>query len=291
MPKKVFISCNVCGADAFQKLSTYDDWNIGRCRKCGLIYVNPIPVFEPTDEFSEVSKGFTYTQFQHQPITDDIIQFDKAQLKNNLEEISQLTNQRFDTVRFLDVGCGSGASVRAANDLGWEATGIDIDKELIESGRKQLGVDLRCSSLLESKLKGNYYHFIRLRDVIEHLPNPFEILTEIKRLLVPGGVALFSTPNEDGLLTQLRIMLKGKRDTVATVPPPHHIHGFRPKTLKRIFDRVGLKTYMLKTTIPVDPLYVTARNIKDANRKMHVLAWQAANAIGKGSMLVGWVGK
>jgi uncharacterized Zn finger protein len=51
---KKWIHCNACGADAYKKLSKVGEWNIGKCTKCGLIYVNPIPFFEPTTDFSGV---------------------------------------------------------------------------------------------------------------------------------------------------------------------------------------------------------------------------------------------
>jgi len=291
MVKKVNITCNACGKDEFHKLSTVGEWTIGKCGNCELIYLNPIPFFEPSMDFSEVSKDFQYTQFQHQPITPEIIQFDKEQLQQNMAEVSAITGRSFDSIRMLDIGCGSGASVRAATELGWEATGIDIDLELINEGREQLDVDLRCVTLLEADLPDNHYHFIRLRDVIEHLPNPYEVLTEIKRLLVPGGVVLISTPNEGSLLGQIRMTLRGKRDTVAAVRPPHHMHGFKPKSLKCILKRAGLKSYMLKTTTPIDPNYSTSNQMRGKNRPLFVASWRTANFFGRGSMLIGWAGK
>jgi 2-polyprenyl-3-methyl-5-hydroxy-6-metoxy-1,4-benzoquinol methylase len=288
---KKWIHCNACGADAYKKLSKVGEWNIGKCAKCGLIYVNPIPFFEPTTDFSDISRDFQYTQYMHNKITPEIIRHDKNQLLYHMEKITNLTGQNIQPVEFLDVGCGSGASVRAATDLGWKATGIDIDPELIKKGRDQLNVDLRCIPLLEAGFKENQFNFIRLRDVIEHLPNPYDVLMEIKRLLIPGGIALFATPNEDGIPTQLRLLLGKKPDKVATVAPPHHLHGFSPKTLKRLFDRVGFKTLEIQTTTPVDYSYVTSNNMRSAKNKVLVGFWLASKAIGKGSMLIGWVKK
>jgi len=145
--------------------------------------------------------------------------------------------------------------------------------------------------LLESELPEGRFDFVRLRDVIEHLPNPYAALTEVKRLLAPGGFLHVATPNEDGLAAQLRLLLGGKRDRVATVAPPHHVHGFGPKTLRGLFERVGFKMYMLKTTTPVDPLYVTARNMEAVKNRLRTVAWRAASAIGRGSMLIAWAGK
>jgi 2-polyprenyl-3-methyl-5-hydroxy-6-metoxy-1,4-benzoquinol methylase len=290
MLETVWIDCNVCGADAFRGLSKVDDWQIGKCGDCGLIYVNPIPFFEAEKTFSKVSREFQYTEFQRH-ITPAVREHDKAQMRRQFGEIARMSGRSMESGKLLDIGCGSGSSVQAAVDLGWDAIGIDIDPELIELGRKTLGADIRCVPLLESELEGNQFDFIRLRDVIEHLPNPYDALMEVKRLLVPGGFVHVATPNEGSLVTQLRLFLGGKRDKVATVAPPHHIHGFAPKTLRRLFDRVGFKTCMVKTATPVDPLYVTARNMESAKNKMHVAFWRLASAIGMGSMLVAWARK
>lgn len=287
MTHNEWISCNVCGADNFQKLSTVDGWNIGRCGKCRQIYVNPMPFFEPGDEFSNMSMDFQYTRFQH-TLTPVILAHDKFQFKQHIAEMSALSGKSITTGRFLDVGCGSGATVRAAMDLGWEALGIDIDPSLTELGHRELQVDLRTTTLSDSNLTAEQFDFIRLRDVIEHLPDPYQSLLEVKRLLVPGGYLLIATPNEDALPTQVRLIVDGKRTTVATVAPPHHVHGFTPKTLARLCRRVGLSICRLHTATPVDKRYVTARNMESANNKLHVLAWRIANAIGKGSMLIAW---
>ncbi len=290
MIKPEWISCNACGADDFSQLSDVDGWHIGRCNNCSMIYINPMPFFEPSTEFSEMSLDFQYTKFQHE-LTQDVLDHDKRQFRSNMDEISKLSNIDCQPGKFLDIGCGPGSSVRVAKDFGWDAVGVDIDTKLIELGRKKLDVDIRNIPLLQSNFDSNQFDFIRLRDVIEHLPNPYDVLLEVKRLLVPGGYALISTPNEDGLPTQARLFFGGKRDKVATLKPPHHLHGFTPKTLKRIIERAGLIAFQLKTTTPIDPRYVTTRNMQSAGSKPHVVAWHAANLIGKGSMLISWIKK
>lgn len=289
--KRQWISCNACGSDAYQPLSSVGEWNIGNCARCGLVYLNPAPFFDPTPEFSAVSKKFQYTQYMHEKITPKIFAYESAQFRSQLREISRLTGQTFPTMRYLEVGCGSGASVRAATDLGWEATGIDIDPELIGTGIDQHGADLRCTPLLQGKFDTGTFDFIRLRDVIEHLPDPYESLLEIQRLLRPGGFALFVAPNEGALLNRLRLSLGFKRGMIAWAEPPHHIHGFTPATLQRIFQRVGFKTLMMKTTTPVDPDYVTSNNMRSANRPDLISVWEGARIFGMGNFLVGWVQK
>lgn len=283
-----WISCNTCGADDYQVMNHVGEWPIGKCTRCGTVYVNPIPVFAPDNEFSEVSKEFQYTQFMHGEITPEILHHDGQQLQRHCADIARLAGSVWPRMRFLDVGCGSGASVKAATDAGWQATGVDLDPQLIASGKRQFDVDLRCTPLLDAGFADASFDFVRLRDVIEHLPNPYAALLEIKRILAPGGVVLLATPNQDGLPTQLRVWLDGEYTKVATVPPPHHLHGFTPETLSRIVTRSGLEVLEVTTTTPVDPDYVTANNMRARRNPANVLLWKGAQWLGRGSMVVAW---
>ena len=286
------IECNACGADRFVTLSTVEGWTIGRCGACGLVYVNPAPFFAPTDEFSGVSRGFEYTEYMHQPVTQSILAFERRQLLANAREMTRWASGDRDTSRrlgFLDIGCGSGASVRAATDLGWDAIGIDIDPQLVREGRDQLKVDLRCVPVLDSDLPLNEFDFVKLRDVVEHLPNPCDVLAKVRELLAPGGVALFITPNEGSLATQARLVLRRRRTVVATVPPPHHLHSFDPVSLTRTIRRAGLRPHTVFTTTPTDWRYVTSHNMARAHSLPLIRPlWRAGQALGMGAVLVSW---
>ena len=288
MVRKTWIRCNACGADAFRELSQVDEWHIGQCSQCSLIYVNPMPFFEPTPGFSEMSLDFQYTQYMYQ-LTPAIRAYEQQQLCRQFEKMADFrSNHR--TGRLLEIGCGSGASVRAAVDLGWDAVGLDIDPQLIRLGKNEWDVDLRCMPFLENDFEAASFDFIKLRDVVEHLPNPYDILVEIKRLLSPEGILLIVTPNEDGLPSQLRLRLGAKRNKVATVPPPHHLHGFTPRTLRLILGRAGFDIAQIETTTPVDPRYVTSNNMRSADNRLYTFVWRSAVRWGKGSVLVGWAG-
>ena len=286
------IACNSCGADRFEPLSSVDGWTIGRCSACGLVYVNPSAFFEPTEVFSDISREFAYTEYMHQPVTPAILEFERRQLLANAGELARLspaTPGPAGHLRFLDLGCGSGAAVRAAKDLGWDAIGVDIDPELVREGKESLGVDLRCVSILESGLPAGGFDLIKLRDVVEHLPNPRDVLAMVGTLLAPGGVALFVTPNEGGLATRTRVALRRRPTLVATVPPPHHLHSFNPDTLTRTMTRAGLRPVSTLTTRPTDWRYVTSSNMARAtSRPVLRPLWRTGQALGMGAVLVIW---
>jgi 2-polyprenyl-3-methyl-5-hydroxy-6-metoxy-1,4-benzoquinol methylase len=285
-----WISCNACGADDVRELGAVGEWRINTCKRCSLVYVNPIPFFAPSSEFSKMSLDFQYTRFQHS-VTGKVLRHDEAQFRRQAALAARFSGRADRPGRFLDYGCGSGATVHVASQMGWDAMGIDLDPALVEIGKRELRANLRCGTLPDATLPDAHVDFVRLRDVIEHLPNPLEILTEIARLLVPGGAVMIATPNEASLPTRARAALGVKKELVATVSPPHHLHGFTPRTLDLVLRRAGLVPVKVETTTPIDPLYVTARNVGEAGWNVHTLAWHVGKLVGMGSMLVCWAVK
>lgn len=292
MTESIWISCSACGADAFRERLKVGEWQIGQCGVCSLIYVNPIPFFDKAN-YHELSRDFYYTRLQRE-ITPAKVEFEKCQIRSQFVEISILAPHCHKIVKFLDVGCGPGLAVRAAVELGCEAVGIDIDSELVRLGKDQLRVDLRCSDLIECQFDDNQFNFVRLRSVLHLLPNPYDVLVEIKRLLTPGGVVLITVPNENGLLNQLNLLLgKKRKNRLGTLVLPYHSHAFTPMTLKRLLARAGLKIYLVQTTMPIDPVYASIDQLENIalKKKAAAIVWRFARAIHRGSVLVAYAGK
>lgn len=112
-------------------------------------------------------------------------------------------NCNVDSLRILDVGCGTGELLAELASLGFSALeGIDISKAAISSASRRLHGStamLRCMSLRRLLQEGpsSTYNVITLKDVIEHLPRSDvpEILRGLRRLLLPGGLLVVVTPS------------------------------------------------------------------------------------------------
>ncbi len=290
--EKVRTSCNACGVDSFQEKLQVGEWHIGRCSVCSLIYVNPVSLFKKTSYY-DLSRDYYYTRLQRE-ITPAKVEFEKGQLRSQLEEVLKLTPHFSPVVKFLDLGCGPGLAVHAAVELGWEAIGIDIDSELIRLGKNILNVDIRCDNIIESRFDDGQFNFVRIKSVLHLLPNPYDVLVEAKRVLAPGGVVLITVPNEAGLLNQLNLLLGRKRKgRLGTLVLPYHSHAFTPATLKRLLVRSGLKIHLVKTTTPRDPAYASIDQLEKASFGGELLAivWRFSKAIHRGSLLVAYASK
>lgn len=97
--------------------------------------------------------------------------------------------------RFLDVGCHVGRAIEAANELGMESHGVDIDgPALVYARRKARGVQ-HCR-FQDASYVGPF-DVILMCDMIEHSFTPFRDLTKALGIVRVGGVLVVKTFVDD----------------------------------------------------------------------------------------------
>ena len=103
----------------------------------------------------------------------------------------------------LDVGCGRGEWLELLRESGYIAKGIDINRVMIEECQSR-GLDVTQSDVIAylRSLPDASLGAVVGFHIIEHLP--FEVLIklfdETIRVLQPGGITIFETPNPDNVL-------------------------------------------------------------------------------------------
>ena len=102
---------------------------------------------------------------------------------------------KLEDARVLDIGCGLGAYVRRFSDFTEHAYGIDIDTPRViegaENGVARLGVALsEHLPYADASFDG-----VLLNEVIEHVGNDRETLSEALRVTKPGGKVIIFAPN------------------------------------------------------------------------------------------------
>ncbi len=123
--------------------------------------------------------------------------------------LKALVGRRPAPVRFLDVGSGSGYYVRSALGLGCRAIGIDVSPHAASG----LGParTVFCQADAEWIPFGDAsFDVIFCQQVIEHVVFPERVLSEIARVLRPGGFLFLTAPNRIGRHTvpKLRRILR-----------------------------------------------------------------------------------
>jgi len=109
--------------------------------------------------------------------------------------IESLLPERTGSRRALEVGCGTGEISRWLLPRVGELTVADISERLA----REVGEELGCAWAREDALRLSFpagaFDLVVSSECIEHTPDPRSALSEMARVLAPGGVVVVTTPN------------------------------------------------------------------------------------------------
>jgi SAM-dependent methyltransferase len=95
--------------------------------------------------------------------------------------------------RILDVGCGTGANLELLSEYG-EAEGVDVSAEALAFCRERGLKDVRQGAAEQLPYEDSTFDLVTALDVVEHLDDDTAGLSEMRRVLKPGGRALLFVP-------------------------------------------------------------------------------------------------
>lgn len=255
--------CGLCGVDDADPVGVGEDFEYRtctstflavRCRRCGLVYLNPRP--------ADAEAGRVYPDGYH------AFGFDEAgygliyRLRRRLEARRLLGWCRGlpADARVLDVGCGDGFHLRLLRDFGrpaWSLQGVDTDPRAVAAAGRH-GLAVRLGRVEDLPLPAGSFHLVLLVMTVEHLADPVGVLTAVRRLLAPGGRVGVVTDN----VGSPDFSLFGGRHW-GGYHFPRHLSLFDRRTLAELAAAAGLAVERIGTAVsPVNWTY-SVRNWVD----------------------------
>lgn len=228
------IRCHVCGNDSCAPLIREGVWHYFRCRRCGLVFLHPQP-----------SEAFLAEHYQHYlPVEEP----ERAAWQRLMEPVTAssvalLEERSARPGRLLDVGCGHGFFLKAMAESGWQVEGIEISATGRDYARAVLGVEVSAQPLPRLEWAEAQFDVITLFYVIEHLADPRAVLTEVRRLLRPGGLLLLRWPHTTPLARLLRPWVQ----SLKLYQAPSHLFDFAPRSITILLSDLGFQG--IRTTI------------------------------------------
>lgn len=98
----------------------------------------------------------------------------------------------------LDIGCGNGAFLKRAKDMGWHVYGCEIDPKAVTACRS-VGIDVIEGDAFAPELAGQSFDVITMSHVIEHVHDQPALLHRAHDLLLPGGWLWLAAPNPQSI--------------------------------------------------------------------------------------------
>jgi SAM-dependent methyltransferase len=113
-------------------------------------------------------------------------------------------------LRVLDVGCGDGTIAALASERLPDSTVVALDWAAgAVAGARRRGLAGVRASVDDAGLpfRPHAFDVVLMSEVVEHLVDPDLALAEARRVLVPGGVLLLSTPNLAAWFNRLLLLV------------------------------------------------------------------------------------
>jgi 2-polyprenyl-3-methyl-5-hydroxy-6-metoxy-1,4-benzoquinol methylase len=126
--------------------------------------------------------------------------------------------------RVLDAGCGVGYGTAMLGETGAaEAVGVDVSAAAVEaaSDGAPTNTSFLAGDVHALPFDDGRFDLVVCFEVIEHVDRQDEVIAELARVLVPGGVLALSSPNRD-------VYVRGN---------PHHVHEYVPQELRAALER------------------------------------------------------
>jgi 2-polyprenyl-3-methyl-5-hydroxy-6-metoxy-1,4-benzoquinol methylase len=172
--------------------------------------------------------------------------------------VRELLRRRAGTRTLLDVGAANGLLVDEAARAGLQAVGVEPSEALSAEAREH-GIEILTGVLPHADLADRRFDAVTLVDVIEHVPDPVELLRLAHAHVAPDGCVFVVTPD----IASLAARALGRRwwhlrlahvvyFTKATLTRALEVAGFVPETWWRpgwVFE-VGYLTERVGEYVP-----------------------------------------
>jgi len=172
------------------------------------------------------------------------------------------SNKRLEMTEFipksskkvLDCGCGEGyfGAELKKQFLSSEVWGLELDKQSAEMARKKIDNVLQ-GDLADTigQLPKNYFDCITFNDVLEHLVNPYEIISRLRENLTDQGLIVCSIPNvRYWRVFKKYVFGKNFRYEDNGVMDRTHLRFFTKKSIEEMFNDLNFNIIQIKGLKP-----------------------------------------
>ncbi|QWC98982.1 class I SAM-dependent methyltransferase [Polynucleobacter paneuropaeus] len=225
-----------------------NDAEVIDCIQCGYAHVLPLPSAEDLQRFyAEEFYSDEIPYYIDSNIADQ--KWWEIVFKSRLNVFEKMLPSRLGK-SVIDVGSGPGFFLKFAIEDGWKALGVEPSKVAVEH-TKSLGANA-IEGFFDQKMVDQLepVSAIHASEVLEHVPNPGEILDLFHQVLLPEGVICICVPNDFNDFQDALTKFEGYPSW--WVSTHHHLNYFNHKSLSSLIQKHRFKIEKITSTFPID---------------------------------------
>ncbi len=171
-----------------------------RCVDCGMMFLNPHlspkgmkKVFSSPELLRKINRFLSDYCEQKTWETPQTLSIYRRILK-------KIGNFLSHKGKLMDIGCGQGTFLKLAVEEGWQAFGVEPNCSNAPELKQTYGIEIDTHDFFEASFTQGEFETVSLWDLIEHVPNPAEMIRRCKQMLKPEGLLVIATPNHFSFL-------------------------------------------------------------------------------------------
>ncbi|MBF0320314.1 MAG: class I SAM-dependent methyltransferase [Nitrospirae bacterium] len=210
--------CKICGSEISDLIieeitGEFDTYGVYYCRACKVGATIPVPTHEDLKKLYAVGGYREKTGRRFMPFVEYFILYFRHKRKNRIKRY-------INNGRILDIGCGRGLFLNVMKGDGWDVAGVEFDEATASNAASYYGIDVIAGEPHTWKFEAASFDVITLNHVLEHIPDPKELIQACHRLLKDNGLLVVAVPNLDGMQSKV-----GKKNWFH-LDVPYHLHHF-----------------------------------------------------------------
>lgn len=166
-----------------------------------------------------------------------------------------------DGDKILDCGCGEGFYAMVISQLFPKAKviGLDHDASLLKKAQKWVGKNKNITWVVADvnkiPFRTGYFDKIIISEILEHIPDDFRALKEVRRVLKTGGILTVTVPNHNYPFFWDPLNWVREHLGLGYFSPDlgflggiwaMHLRLYYPEEIKRLVKKTGLKIKKIK---------------------------------------------
>lgn len=259
--------CPLCKNDQiipFARCTDYlvskEEFQLCRCSECTFVFTQDYPEESEIEKYYDSEEYISHTDSRRTAFEKAYHLVRRIMLKRKISLM--MRTSRLKTGTILDIGSGTGHFLSAVRDKRWKITGIESSQKARDYSLRELGVEVLPPEKITS-IPAKSFDCITMWHVLEHFHDPFTYLTEVIRLLKPGGKCIIALPN-----CSSADAIHYNRNWAA-FDVPRHLWHFTPVTFNLFISAAGLKIKIVRR-LPFDVFYISVLSEKNKGSRFNL---------------------